>query len=198
MAGRPLGTLALGPQGGRTLSRVPGLEPGTAAGGGAGTLISCIYSRPRPLFGDICHDLEGELGEGSEAAQRTCPLRLPIQSPRPKRDGSAVQTPPRPPGPASSGRLQAREGSGGCTAPAEAVLRTGAPGPPDARGPIGRGHLPVTGHQDLRMHGDQWLPISAPCCQVHGLAQGGQCHHTGIWVGCPQFKPYTTAQSRWL
>lgn len=113
MAGRPLGTLALGPQGGRTLSRAPGLEPGTVAGGGAGTLISCIYSRPRPLFGDICLDLEGELGEGSEAAQRTCPLRLPIQSPRPKREGSAVQTPPRPPGPASSGRLQARKGSGG-------------------------------------------------------------------------------------
>lgn len=96
VAGRPLGTLALGPQGGRTLSRAPGLEPGTAAGGGAGTLISCIYSRPRPLFGDICLDLEGELGEGSEAAQRTCPLRLPIQSPRPKRDGERRSNPTPP------------------------------------------------------------------------------------------------------
>lgn len=55
----------------------------------------------------------------------------------------------------------------------EAVQRAGAPSPLDARWPIRREYLPVTGHQDLRMHGDQWLPILAPCCQVHGLAQGG-------------------------
>lgn len=98
----------------------------------------------------------------------------------PTREGRGAQFKPHPlpPGPVSSGRRQARKGSSGCTAPAEAVQREGAPSPPDTRWPIGRGHLPVTGHPDLRMHGDQWLPISAPCCQVHGLTQGGQCHHT--------------------
>lgn len=49
--------------------------------------MSCIYSCLHPLFEDICQDLEGELGEGSEAAKRTCPLWLSIQSPQPKRDG---------------------------------------------------------------------------------------------------------------